>query len=36
MEHARFAEDVILALHVVQPPTDSKERLITREVLLRL
>ena len=36
MGHARFAEDMILALHIVQPPADSEERLITRKILLRL
>ena len=32
--HARFAEDVVFALHVVQPPADAEERLVAGEVLL--
>lgn len=35
-KHARFAEDMVLALHIVQPPADAEERLVRREVLLRL
>ena len=33
--HARFAEDVVFALHVVQPPTDAEESLICCKKLFR-
>jgi hypothetical protein len=29
--YARFAEDVVLPLHVVQPPAHTKEGLVGRE-----
>lgn len=36
MGHARFAEDVVLTLHVVQPPANTEETLVRRKILLRL